>query len=110
MNIIQKHPVNNLGYNFVEKKYLPKGKDEYHLRNIQNQNGIKYRKLTAQEIESLIRNRNTSDDWNKILVSKNFNPIVATAAPEYAKSNPQNSEIESNKVKKIAKASPINVY
>ena len=74
MNIIQKHPVNNLGYNFVEKKYLPKGKDEYHLRNIQNQNGIKYRKLTAQEIESLIRNRNTSDDWNKILVSKNFNP------------------------------------
>ena len=74
MNIIQKHPVNNLGYTFVDKKYIPKGKDEYHLRNIHNKNGIDYRKLTAQEIEALIRNRNTSDDWNKIFVSKHFNP------------------------------------
>jgi Domain of unknown function (DUF4954) len=74
MNIIQKHPVNNLGYNFVDKKYIPKGKDEYHLRNLQNRNGIEYRKLTAQEIEALIHNRNTSDDWNKIFVSKQFNP------------------------------------
>ncbi len=74
MNIIQKHPVNNLGYNFVDKKYIPKGKDEYYLRNIQNRNGIVYRKLTTQEIEALIHNRNTSDDWNRIFVSKNFNP------------------------------------
>jgi hypothetical protein len=74
MNIIKKHPVNNLGYNFVEEKYIPKGKDEYHLRNLHNKNGIDYRKLTAQDIEALIRNRNTSDDWNKIFVSKHFNP------------------------------------
>jgi hypothetical protein len=74
MNIIQKHPVNDLGYNFVDKKYIPRGKDEYYLRNTQNKNGINYRKLTAQEIEALIRNRNTSDDWNKIFVSRQFNP------------------------------------
>ena len=74
MNIIKKHPVNNLGYNFVDEKYIPKGKDEYHLRNVHNKNGIDYRKLTAQDIEALIRNRNTSDDWNKIYVSKAFNP------------------------------------
>lgn len=74
MNIIKKHPVNNLGYNFVDEKYIPKGKDEYHLRNQHNKNGIDYRKLTAQDIEALIRNRNTSDDWNKIFVSKHFNP------------------------------------
>ena len=74
MNIIQKHPVNNLGYNFIDKKYIPKGKDEYHLRYKQNQNGFTYRKLTAQEIEALVRNRNTSDDWNKIFVSPAFNP------------------------------------
>ena len=74
MNIIQKHPVNNLGYSFVDKKYIPKGKDEYHLRNKQNQNGIRYRKLTALEIEVLVRNRNTSDDWNRIFVSRSFNP------------------------------------
>ena len=74
MNIIQKHPVNNLGYNFVDKKFIPKGKDEYHLRNLQNRNDIEYRKLTALEIKVLVRNRNTSDDWDKIFVSKNFNP------------------------------------
>ena len=74
MNIIQKHPVNNLGYNFVDKKYIPKGKDEYYLRNEQNQSGHTYRKLTTSEIEALVRNRNTSDDWNKLFVSKSFNP------------------------------------
>ncbi len=74
MNIIKKHPVNNLGYNFVDKKYIPKGKDEYYRRDQQNHNGIVHRKLTTQEIEALVRNRNTSDDWNKIFVSKAFNP------------------------------------
>jgi Domain of unknown function (DUF4954) len=73
MNIIKKHPVNNLGYNFVEATYIPKGKDEYHLRNLQNRSGIVYRKLSALEIEVLVRNRNTSDDWNNILVSSSFN-------------------------------------
>ena len=74
MNIIKKHPVNDLGYNFVDEKYIPKGKDEYHLRNLHNKNGIDYRKLTALDIETLIRNRNTSDDWDKIFVAKQFNP------------------------------------
>jgi len=63
-----------LGYNFIPDEYLPKGKDEYHLRNFQNSNGIHYRKLSAFEIEVLVRNRNTSDDWNNILVSDAFNP------------------------------------
>lgn len=74
MNIIKKHPVNGLGYDFVEKKYIPKGKDEYHLRFFQNKNGVGHRKLSAQEIEALVRNRNTADDWNKIFVAKAFNP------------------------------------
>jgi Domain of unknown function (DUF4954) len=72
MNIIKKHPVIKLGYNFIDEKFIPKGKDEYHLRNKQNKNGILYRKLTALEIEVLVRNRNTSDDWNNILVSELF--------------------------------------
>lgn len=74
MNIIRKSPVNTLGYNFVATPFLPKGKDEYYLRNQQTKNGISYRKLTAYEIEVLVRNRNTSDDWNKILVSEAFTP------------------------------------
>ena len=74
MNIITKHPVNNLGYGFITGKYLPKGKDEYYLRNAQNKNGISYRRLNNLEQEILIRNGNNSDDWSKIFVSKEFDP------------------------------------
>jgi Domain of unknown function (DUF4954) len=74
MNEIQKSLIGSLGYDFISSKYIPKGKDEYYLRNIQNRNGIHYRKLTAYEIEVLVRNRNTSDDWNNVLVSDAFNP------------------------------------
>jgi hypothetical protein len=74
MNEIQKSPLGSLGYDFISPQYIPKGKDEYYLRNIQNRNGIQYRKLTAYEIEVLVRNRNTSDDWTKVLVSDAFNP------------------------------------
>jgi hypothetical protein len=74
MNIITKHPVNNLGYGFIDKKYLPKGKDEYYLRNLQNENGIRYRELSSTEKEFLIRNGNSSDDWNKVFVSEAFDP------------------------------------
>ena len=74
MNQIHRSPINSLGYNFISAENLPKGKDEYYLRNKQNTNGIRYRGLSAYEIEALVRNRNTSDDWNKILVSNAFNP------------------------------------
>ena len=73
-NAIIKTPIEKLGYNFIRPEYLPVEKDEYYLRNIQNRSGINYRNLTAYEIEALVKNRNTSDDWNKILVSDAFNP------------------------------------
>ena len=73
MNQIKRNPITALGYNFIPKGNIPKGKDEYYLRNEQNNNGIKYRVLSAYEIEVLVRNRNTSDDWNNILVSDAFN-------------------------------------
>ena len=74
MNIIIKHPVHELGYNFVEAKYLPEGKDEYYLRLLQNPINKEYRNLSSYEIEVLVRNRNTSDDWNKIFVDPSFRP------------------------------------
>lgn len=76
MNIITKHAINNLGYNFIDPKYIPEGGDEYYLRNQQNNNGIDYRRLSGFEIEILIRNGNTSDDWGKIFVSKEFDPVL----------------------------------
>jgi hypothetical protein len=72
MNNIKKIALNQLGYGFI--KDLPKGKDEYYLRNKQNRSGIAYRRLSALEIEILVRNRNTSDDWSNILISNEFNP------------------------------------
>src|SRR5580698_7563367 len=72
MNVIKKSPVDDLGYHFIPENFLPKGKDEYYLRDEQNNSGIIYRKLSAGEIETLVRNRNTSDNWNNILVSDAF--------------------------------------
>lgn len=74
MNQITKRSIDSLGYHFIAEEFLPAGKDEYHLRNIQNRNGIQYRGLSSWEIEVLVRNRNASDNWNNILVSNDFNP------------------------------------
>lgn len=74
MNRIQKKPLTELGYNFVAAPYLPDGQDEYYLRNQQSGKHNAYRQLTAHELEILVRNDNTSDDWNKILVADAFNP------------------------------------
>jgi hypothetical protein len=76
MNRILKKPLTELGYNFVEASYLPAGKDEYYLRNQQSGKYNEYRQLTAFEIETLVRNDNTSDDWNNILVAEAFNPAL----------------------------------
>lgn len=74
MNNIRKIPLSRLGYDFISKEFIPDGKDEYHLRNIQNRSGIDYRNLSAFEIEVLVKNGNTTDNWNNILVSDAFNP------------------------------------
>jgi hypothetical protein len=74
MNHINKSAIASLGYGFISGMHVPAGEDEYYLRDKQNRSGINYRRLTAYEIEVLVRNRNTSDDWNKIFVSDAFNP------------------------------------
>ncbi len=74
VNNITKTPLHTLGYHFIKDHHIPKGKDEFYLRNMQIKNGIHYRTLTAQEIEMLVRNGNTTDNWNHILVSDSFNP------------------------------------
>ncbi len=75
MNIIQTHPVKELGYNFMDPKYIPDGENEYHIRDIQN-DGRTYRALTTLELDTLIHNRNTSDNWNNVQVSENFNAAL----------------------------------
>ncbi len=74
MNNIKKKPIDHLGYGFIEGRFLPEGKDEYYLREEQFRTDKKYRKLKAHEIEILVKNENTSDDWNRVLVTDKFNP------------------------------------
>jgi len=72
MSDIKKKPISSLGYNFVSKEFIPKGKDEYYLRNIQNRSGIKYRSLSGSEILKLEKNGNTCSDWTKVLIADPF--------------------------------------
>lgn len=74
MNHIIKSPLYTLGYNFIKPEFLPEGKDEYYLRNQQATRERKYRHLTPDELVVLIGNRNSSDNWNNILVNDIFNP------------------------------------
>lgn len=67
MNNIKKYPIQDLGYHFIPKEFLPEGKDEYYLRFEQN-SATDYRKLTKAETTILISNGNRSDNWNNILV------------------------------------------
>ncbi|HNE93838.1 MAG TPA: DUF4954 family protein, partial [Chitinophagaceae bacterium] len=82
-NNIKKSHLSSLGYGFIKNEHIPKGKDEYYLRDLQNKSGINYRQLTAYEIEVLVRNRNTSDNWNNILVSNAFNPELVNDCKFY---------------------------
>lgn len=76
MNIITKRAISSLGYGFIPKEFIPKGKNEYYLRNIQHRTGIRYRKLSPVEIQLLEKNDNSSDDWNNVLVSDAFDPLL----------------------------------
>lgn len=73
MGFIKRFDAQLLGYDFVNKEFLPEGKDEHYIRYQQKEkNG--YRKLTGQEVDMLVRNGNMSDNWDTVLVDDPFNP------------------------------------
>jgi Domain of unknown function (DUF4954) len=74
MNQITKTPLRKLGYDFIPAEYLPEGKDEYYLRNEQNNLPGSYRHLKFDEVEELKKNGNNSDDWNLVMVTGKFLP------------------------------------
>jgi hypothetical protein len=68
-------PAKSIGRNFIPKESIPSGQDEYCHRNTQvpwPQN--RWRHLRADEVELLVQNNNTSDNWNEILVADPFDP------------------------------------
>ena len=83
MNQITKTPISGLGYNFIDEQYIPEGKDEYYLRNIQNPNHEQYRTLTEDEIKQLVANGNCSDNWSKVLVTNGFDTSLVRQCKFY---------------------------
>lgn len=83
MNKILKVPVNQLGYQFIDSAYLPKGKDEYYLRMEQNASAGPFRALTPGEIKQLKLNGNIADDWTQVLVHDNFDPSLVQQCKFY---------------------------
>ena len=72
-----------MGYNFIDEQYIPEGKDEYYLRNIQNPNHEQYRTLTEDEIKQLVANGNCSDNWSKVLVTNGFDTSLVRQCKFY---------------------------
>ncbi|MGZ8558364.1 MAG: DUF4954 family protein [Chitinophagaceae bacterium] len=83
MNQITKTHINDLGYNFIDAQYIPKGKDENYLRYIQNPHGNRYRQLTSKETTQLIANGNISDNWKNVLVADGFDPSLVLQCKFY---------------------------
>lgn len=70
-------PEVRFGYGFIPPEFLPEGKDEYYLRNIQNKKDPEsYRHLKEEEIALLEENLNTSPCWDDVLVSDPFDPSL----------------------------------
>jgi hypothetical protein len=66
-------PPENMGKNFIPQEFLPKGKDEYYQRNQQTKPPKSgWRQLKSDEVESLVKNDNTADNWDTILVTDPF--------------------------------------
>lgn len=72
MNKIIKTPVAELGYHFIEDRWIPEGEDEYYLRREQNSDPGEFRALTLDEIVILTRNGNVSDNWSRVQVKDPF--------------------------------------
>lgn len=61
------------GFDFIPQEFIPKGKDEYWLRN-ERQPERPWRRLGSGEIEALAKNGNHCQDWNNVLVCDPFDP------------------------------------
>ncbi|MCL2184329.1 MAG: DUF4954 family protein [Treponema sp.] len=74
-------PIDRYGYDFIPAEYLPKGENEYWLRNAQQAERFSkkpddWRKLKPEEIEILLNNKNFCANWNDFLVCDPFDPAL----------------------------------
>jgi hypothetical protein len=63
----------SMGRNFIPKEFLSPGQDENHLRNLQvTHPKAGWRHLRSDEVEQLVKNGNTTNSWDEILVTDPF--------------------------------------
>lgn len=70
---VQILPPENIGKNFIPCEFLPEGKNENYIRDTQispPESG--WRHLRSDEVERLVKNDNTADNWDDILVTDHF--------------------------------------
>ncbi len=68
-------PYDRIYKNFIDPRYIPEGQNEYYLRNEQSTvHREKWRQLRADEIESLVNNKNVASNWDDVLVTDEFDP------------------------------------
>ncbi|MBN1834723.1 MAG: DUF4954 family protein [Spirochaetales bacterium] len=65
----------DLSKGFLSAEHLIDGRDENALRFEQNPRSD-YRPLTSTEIEILVKNNNTAEEWDRILVTDSFDPTL----------------------------------
>ncbi|HEV56940.1 MAG TPA: DUF4954 family protein [Phycisphaerales bacterium] len=65
----------SIGRHFVPPEYLPADQDEYALRNAQSRRPPEqWRHLHSYEVELLVKNSNSADNWDEVLVTDDFDP------------------------------------
>ncbi|NOX90107.1 MAG: DUF4954 family protein [Calditrichaeota bacterium] len=75
MNSISSGKIEKFSQDFVPTEYLADKTNPYFIRNRQHDT-TRYRKLTSKEIEILVKNNNSAENWDKIFVTKNFTPTL----------------------------------
>ncbi|MBS3774356.1 MAG: DUF4954 family protein, partial [Bacteroidales bacterium] len=66
-------PGENIGKNFIPPEYLPKGEDEFYQRNKQVAHPEpEWRHLKVDEVERLVKNSNSAENWDNLLVTDEF--------------------------------------
>jgi hypothetical protein len=73
MSDISMKPLKDISTGFVPEAFRSRTGDAYQCMNPVENPG-RYRLLDAQEIEILVKNANTAENWNEILVTDRFNP------------------------------------
>lgn len=75
MSTIKIGPLENISKDFVPKHLQYSEKDPYYFRNLQTDR-TKFRALSTKDIEILVKNNNSAENWDKVLVSTYFDPSL----------------------------------